>query len=98
MGGRTGSFTSPAHPFAYGTNLDCGWSIEVPTGGNQLTLDFTTLAIDGDEGVCNQDYLEVYDGSSSASGLIGRYCGMVRQFVVPCFVIAPTHIKEPGER
>ncbi|XP_071787824.1 cubilin-like isoform X2 [Asterias amurensis] len=76
VGGRTGSFTSPAHPFAYGTNLDCGWSIEVPTGGNQLTLDFTTLAIDGDEGVCNQDYLEVYDGSSSAGRLIGRYCGM----------------------
>ena len=85
LGGRTGSFTSPAHPYEYDPNLSCDWSIEVPSGGNVLTLEFTAIGIEGTEGVCNQDYLEVYDGSSPSGRLFGRYCGMVRDFQLHFF-------------
>ncbi|XP_022107899.1 cubilin-like isoform X2 [Acanthaster planci] len=82
LSGRRGSFTSPAHPFEYANNLDCGWSIEVPSGGNQLTLEITALGVEGTEGVCNEDYLEVYDGPSSSSLLYGRYCGLRQPAVI----------------
>lgn len=38
-----------------------------------MTMNFTSFDIEG--GVCENDYLEIYDGNSTGSPLIGRYCG-----------------------
>jgi cubilin len=78
LGGRQGSLTSPAHPAEYAGSLDCGWAISVPSGGRALTLEFTTLAVEGVQGVCAQDYVDVYDGTSATDPMIGRYCGLAQ--------------------
>ncbi|XP_072020163.1 LOW QUALITY PROTEIN: cubilin-like [Amphiura filiformis] len=75
LSGREGSFTSPMYPGNYTTNLNCEWSIQVPAGGQPVSLQLTYINIDGQEGVCSNDRLEVYDGQDSTSRLFGRYCG-----------------------
>jgi Zn-dependent metalloprotease len=46
-----------------------------PIGAAAVTLDFTIFDVEaGTNASCNYDYLEVYDGPSSSSPLIGKYC------------------------
>lgn len=83
LSGQHGSFTSPMHPAVYPNSQTCEWMIKVPAGGQPVTLSFTTFNIEGTEGVCNEDVLEVYDGADATARLRGRYCGTVSGFV-PC--------------
>ena len=47
-----------------------------PTNAVNVTLNFSFFDVElGDIGTsCNYDYLEVYDGNSTAAPLLGRYC------------------------
>ena len=44
-----------------------------PTGATQVSLTFLSFDVE-QEANCNYDYVEVYDGNSILSPLIGRYC------------------------
>ncbi|XP_077993791.1 cubilin-like [Glandiceps talaboti] len=71
-----GAFTSPGYPSAYNTtSMTCEWTITVPAGRQAVSLVFEHLAIDGTEGVCSTDKLEVFDGTSDSSSSFGRFCG-----------------------
>jgi len=46
-----------------------------PVGASALNLDFKIFDVEPGSGTsCDYDYLEIYNGSSTASPLIGRYC------------------------
>lgn len=59
----------------YPDNTDVSLTI-APVGASQITIDFVYLDIEpGGTGTsCNYDYIAVYDGPSTASPLIGKYC------------------------
>ncbi|KAL2085662.1 hypothetical protein ACEWY4_018982 [Coilia grayii] len=69
----TGQIRTPFHPDAYPHNKECEWVINQPPG-YVVTLNFLTFDVEGSTS-CRFDYVEVRDGSSSSSPVIGRYCG-----------------------
>ncbi|XP_071826204.1 cubilin-like isoform X2 [Apostichopus japonicus] len=75
LAGTSGSFTSPSFPEVYPSNLTCEWSVAVPARRQPVSLEFTVFNVEGTEGVCQEDFVEVYAGSTSSDPLIGRYCG-----------------------
>ena len=54
--GQTGTFTSPNYPADYDNNLNCQWTISVPSGNIQI--DITSLDVE-DSSTCSYDKLEV---------------------------------------
>ncbi|KAF6722152.1 Cubilin [Oryzias melastigma] len=68
----TGQFRSPYHPNAYPHNKLCEWVINQPEG-YVVTLDFLSFDVEG--GSCLFDFVEVRDGSTSSSPLLGKFCG-----------------------
>ncbi|KHJ46556.1 CUB domain protein, partial [Trichuris suis] len=74
--------TSPDYPSPYRKNLDCIWIIESPSG-TRVQLDFDSDEFDlarfsTDENsvtTCWFDYLELRDGATQTSPLLGKYCG-----------------------
>uniref|UniRef100_A0A914LRI7 CUB domain-containing protein n=1 Tax=Meloidogyne incognita TaxID=6306 RepID=A0A914LRI7_MELIC len=69
--------TSPEFPLSSPNSLDCNWILSAPPGRRlQFTIDPRTFLlqnpISGDR--CEEDYLEIRDGSSHASTLVGRFC------------------------
>lgn len=47
----------------------------MPSTGSQMRITFSEFDIEaGDTDACENDYLLIYDGSSSSSPLIGKYC------------------------
>ncbi|KAG7219563.1 hypothetical protein INR49_018990 [Caranx melampygus] len=68
----TGQLRSPYHPNAYPHNKVCEWVINQPDG-YVVTLNFLSFDIEG--GSCRFDYVEVRDGSTSSSPLLGTFCG-----------------------
>jgi len=47
-----------------------------PFGASSITLDFLSFNLEsGQGGVCNFDHLEIFDGPTSASPSMGRFCG-----------------------
>eukprot|EP00058_Branchiostoma_floridae_P020568 XP_002606058.1 hypothetical protein BRAFLDRAFT_92077 [Branchiostoma floridae] len=73
LSGNFGIFTSPDYPDDYPNNARCSWQISVNTG-YVVAIRFYTFNLDGG-GVCPYDYLEVYDGSSTAAPRLARLCG-----------------------
>ena len=75
----TGIITSPYFPSQYPNNTDCHYKIVQPIG-TYIKLNITYMDIEtwpGSE-TCQTntgDYLEVRDGSSDDSPLIGQFCG-----------------------
>ncbi|MFK8046359.1 MAG: M4 family metallopeptidase [Crocinitomicaceae bacterium] len=58
----------------YGNMEDAEMTI-APLGADSVELFFTSFAIEPGNGpTCNYDYLEVYDGNSSAAPLLATYC------------------------
>ncbi|HNW68809.1 MAG TPA: C25 family cysteine peptidase [Bacteroidales bacterium] len=46
-------------------------------GAASVTLNFVDFDVEpGDNGSCNYDYLEVFDGSNTSATLIGKYCNL----------------------
>ncbi|XP_019897556.2 cubilin [Esox lucius] len=68
----TGQIRSPYHPNSYPHNKECEWVINQPQG-YVVTLNFLTFDVEG--GSCLFDFVEVRDGSTVSSPLIGKYCG-----------------------
>ncbi|XP_066539114.1 cubilin [Hoplias malabaricus] len=69
----SGQIRTPLHPDAYPHNKRCEWVINQPEG-YAVTLNFLTFDVEGSAG-CYFDFVEVRDGATSSSPLIGRYCG-----------------------
>uniref|UniRef100_A0A3Q4HHJ3 Cubilin (intrinsic factor-cobalamin receptor) n=1 Tax=Neolamprologus brichardi TaxID=32507 RepID=A0A3Q4HHJ3_NEOBR len=68
----SGQFHSPYHPNAYPHSKVCEWVINQPEG-YVVTLDFLSFDVEG--GSCRYDYVEVRDGATSSSPLLGTFCG-----------------------
>ncbi|KAI1888818.1 hypothetical protein AGOR_G00172670 [Albula goreensis] len=69
----SGQIRSPYHPSAYPHDKTCEWVITQPPG-YVVTLNFLTFDIESSS-TCRYDYVEVRDGASGSSTLIGRFCG-----------------------
>ncbi|KAK5640278.1 hypothetical protein RI129_011089 [Pyrocoelia pectoralis] len=76
-GGRyftsTGVIKSPFYPNEYPPSRECEWVITVNTG-QQILLNVTNFEMESSPD-CSYDYLEIRNGGTSSSPLIGRYCG-----------------------
>lgn len=68
-----GHIQSPNYPDDYRPSKVCVWKITVSEGFH-VGLTFQSFEIERHDS-CAYDYLEIRDGSSEASSLIGRYCG-----------------------
>ncbi|XP_054478628.1 cubilin [Anoplopoma fimbria] len=68
----TGQLRSPYHPNAYPHNKVCEWVINQPEG---YVVTFNFLSFDIEGGSCRFDSVEVRDGSTSSSPLLGTFCG-----------------------
>ncbi len=64
----SGNFDNGSGASNYANNLNCSWSIQVPTG--MITLTFSSF--DTEAGV---DTVNVYDGTDSSASLLGRFSG-----------------------
>lgn len=69
----TGSLSSPSFPDDYPSNIECDWLIRVHPK-ERVEITFTVFDVEHHE-LCNWDYVEIRDGDSEESPLIGRYCG-----------------------
>lgn len=75
----SGVIESPGFPDKYPHNLECTFIIIVPPH-MEVTLTFMTFDLENDplqgsEGECKYDWLEVWDGLPQVGPLIGRHCG-----------------------
>ncbi|XP_049840781.1 cubilin-like [Schistocerca gregaria] len=68
------TITSPNYPQQYPRNIDCEWTIRLPPG-ERLSIEFTDFELE-DSRSCIFDFVELRDGNSEESPLIGRYCGV----------------------
>uniref|UniRef100_A0A8C3WW08 Metalloendopeptidase n=1 Tax=Catagonus wagneri TaxID=51154 RepID=A0A8C3WW08_9CETA len=68
-----GHIQSPNYPDDYRPSKVCVWRIQVSEGFH-VGLTFQSFEIERHDS-CAYDYLEVRDGHSESSNLIGRYCG-----------------------
>ncbi|XP_047205867.1 cubilin [Girardinichthys multiradiatus] len=68
----TGQFRSPYHPNPYPHNKVCEWVIN-QQDGYVVTLNFLSFDVEG--GSCRFDFVEVRDGSTPSSPLLGKFCG-----------------------
>ncbi|KAG5835270.1 hypothetical protein ANANG_G00271770 [Anguilla anguilla] len=68
-----GQIQSPNYPDDYRPNKVCVWTITVAQGFN-VGLAFQSFEIERHDS-CSYDYLEVRDGNSETSPLLGRFCG-----------------------
>ena len=70
-----GILASPSYPDNYPGNADCTYTISQPNG-NVILLNFLSMDIMGFIGECEfDDYLEIRDGPSAHSPLLGKLCG-----------------------
>lgn len=70
---HSGTLSSPNFPNPYSSNEDCIWIIQP---GHALILTFNNIDLPG-ESPCTTDYVEIRDGSTPTSPLIGQYCGQI---------------------
>ncbi|XP_050497170.1 cubilin-like [Diabrotica virgifera virgifera] len=69
----SGVIRSPKYPEPYPTNRECTWTINIPPG-QQILLNITDFNIEYYSS-CRYDWLEIRNGGTSASPLIGKFCG-----------------------
>ncbi|CAJ0566031.1 unnamed protein product, partial [Mesorhabditis spiculigera] len=69
----SGEITSPNHPNEYPKGENCTWHV-LTTPGHRISLDFETFELE-EHSLCTYDKLEVFDGASSSSSLLGLFCG-----------------------
>ncbi|XP_017081199.1 cubilin homolog [Drosophila eugracilis] len=74
--GRFGYIKSPNWPKKYGASQKCEWIIKAPFGHRlELVVHNFTMEDTEYDGTCQSDWLEIRNGDSETSPLIGRYCG-----------------------
>ena len=76
LNGSYGSFNSPNYPNNYPHNQNCFWTISVPYG-NHVSLEFLSFSVEYWSG-CPYDFVEIRDGSSASSPVLGKYCGTAK--------------------
>lgn len=64
-----GTITDGSGSDNYLTNTNCSWLIR-PAGAETVTLNFTSFST-----VLNMDYVDIYDGSTTAATRIGHFSG-----------------------
>ncbi|XP_061589374.1 bone morphogenetic protein 1-like isoform X2 [Cololabis saira] len=69
----SGQIQSPNYPDDYLTNKMCVWRITVAEGFD-VAVSFQSFEIERHDS-CAYDYVELRDGSSESSPLLGRFCG-----------------------
>ena len=79
---KSGILTSPLYPDAYPT-ADCVYLISQPNG-TLVNISFLTFDVN-----CHEDFLEVRDGNSEDSPLMGKYCGEKDQ--IPAYMQTTQH-------
>ncbi|KAH9509815.1 hypothetical protein Btru_045273 [Bulinus truncatus] len=75
---KNGIFMSTNYPSNYPDNSDCTWTITTNITNAFITLSFQSYDVEG----CPYDYIEVYDGNSYKSNLIGRYCDTIPKTIM----------------
>ncbi|XP_059121562.1 CUB and zona pellucida-like domain-containing protein 1 isoform X2 [Peromyscus eremicus] len=68
-----GSFTSPNYPQQHPELAYCVWHIQVEKG-YKIKLNFKEVFLEMDE-YCRFDFIALYDGPSTTSGLLEQLCG-----------------------
>ena len=73
MTGEDGVFTSPNYPKSYPINVQCVWTI-VTVPGDTIELKFNDFHLENSGTACGYDFVDIRDGSSLDSPLIGKFC------------------------
>ena len=81
---KRGILTSPTFPDTYPGDQDCTYSISAPVFGSYVNISFLTIDIHCEDISLESDYIELRDGSSEDSPLMGRFCGNGSN--VPAFI------------
>lgn len=66
----SGLLTSPNYPNSYPHQLNCLYTI-ISANGTSVTLYPLAFALAND---CNTDFVQVYDGPTTNSALLGKFC------------------------
>lgn len=80
-----GIITSPNFPDSHSNNIECEWLIRVHPN-NRIKITFEEFTVESHRN-CYFDSLEIYDGPSETSGLLGRFCGNT----LPPTVLSASH-------
>ncbi|KAK2147338.1 hypothetical protein LSH36_558g01028 [Paralvinella palmiformis] len=72
--GHSGVIESPNFPNPYPHNRNCTWIIEAARG-NTINGSFSHFKVEPHE-ACQYDFLQLRDGETADSPLIGQYCGI----------------------
>ena len=91
----SGVLTSPSYPNAYPELADCVYLISQPNG-TYVNISFLNMDIDCQEVLTSEgltpDYIEMRDGNSEDSPLMGKFCGKSSDF--PAFIqTSQTHLR-----
>lgn len=71
----TGTIKSPNYPRYYPPDQSCEWVVHAQQG-KQVELIVKSFELEGSHSSgCAYDYLEIRNGGSNSSPLIGTYCG-----------------------
>ncbi|XP_053955149.1 cubilin homolog [Anastrepha ludens] len=81
---RYGVIKTPSWPRPYEDSMDCEWIISAPIG-HKIELSIQNFSVETTSKNCNDDYLEIRNGKSSTSPLIGKYCGSSIPVRIPSF-------------
>ena len=83
----SGYFFSPSFPGYYLDDVFCTWRISVPNG-NIIRLTFHEFRL-RDQPLCENCFLEFFDGRDQTAPARGRFCG---QSYPPVFVSSSNHL------
>ncbi|XP_064477371.1 mannan-binding lectin serine protease 2-like [Ornithodoros turicata] len=75
-----GNLTSPKYPLKYPENSNCSTLITVQPG-NVIVIKFQEIVLEYEKS-CPFDFVEVYDGPSHESPLLGRFCSNLQKRVL----------------
>ncbi|XP_050336908.1 cubilin homolog [Bactrocera neohumeralis] len=81
---RYGVLKTPSWPSNYDDSMDCTWVISAPLG-HKIELVVQNFSVETTSEICNDDYLEIRNGKSSTSPLIGKFCGSTIPARLPSF-------------
>ncbi|XP_061386037.1 cubilin homolog [Musca vetustissima] len=81
----SGTLRSPNWPANYTEDLDCTWVINTPPG-TQMELAVVVFDVEASQN-CSSDWLEIRNGGSNQSSLLGIFCGNYSQIphAIPSF-------------
>ncbi|KAH8387553.1 hypothetical protein KR093_007741, partial [Drosophila rubida] len=82
--GTNGMLSSPLYPLNYSSGLDCVWQLWT-AAGRQMELQVELFELEETPGCRGGDWLEVRNGVSDQSALIGRFCGTRIPRRIPSF-------------